>query len=450
MVEQHREAGSVGLTQRQIVSFGSPDKPFRLQMGGELPGVTIAYEMYGRPNERCDNVVLVVHALTGDAHAAGWHTPDDRKPGWWDGAIGPGKALDTNRWCVICSNVLGGCQGSTGPRSIDPRTGWRYNMRFPLVTVRDMVRAQHCLIEQLGITRLRAVIGGSIGGMQALEWAVTFPERVELAIVLAATGRFHAQGIAYNEVQRRAIMLDPRWCEGDYEDDAPPSHGLAVARMLGMITYQSDALMGQRFDRRPALRPSDWPQFGEPFDVEGYLHYQGDALVRRFDANSYLYLSRAMDLHDVGRDHASYEVALARIQARVLLVGVTTDILFPDSHVQQLARDLDRVGVAADYCQLDSPHGHDAFLVEFAKMEPLLNHFIEVGHLGSADQPAPWMPSTGLAQTINHPPAARDDQPHATCADHSPAAGAAEAPDTLSIGGIGPDQHFRFLDGDYD
>ena len=408
--------GSVGLSRPRVFTFASEAEPFRLERGGELPGVTLAYETWGRLNAQRDNVVLVLHALTGDAHAAGLHTLDDRKPGWWDGAIGPGKALDTDRWFVVCSNVLGGCGGSTGPRSLDPRTGRRYNMRFPIVTVRDMVRAQRRLIEHLGIRRLRAVIGGSIGGMQALEWAVTYPEMVDLAISLAATARFHAQGIAYNEVQRRAIRLDPRWREGEYEDGDGPADGLAIARMLGMITYQSDDLMTARFDRRPATRPSRWPEFGDRFDVEGYLQYQGDALVRRFDANTYLYLSRAMDLHDISIGHDSYAAALARIEARVLLMGVTTDILFPDRHVQALAADLACAGKMVDYWQLDSIHGHDAFLVEFEKMEGLLRRYLETGTLdGSGD---------GLA--------------------HAP------APELALAGtGDGLGEHFRHLDGEY-
>ncbi|MCC6629861.1 MAG: homoserine O-acetyltransferase [Chloroflexi bacterium] len=408
---------SVGLVQRHYLSFGSAAEPFRLQRGGELPGVTLAYEMYGRLNARRDNAVLIAHALTGDAHAAGVHSPTDRKPGWWDGAIGPGKAIDTDRWFVIASNVIGGCQGSTGPRSLDPRTGRRYNMRFPLVTVRDMVRAQRRLLDHLGVARLRAVIGGSIGGMQALEWAVTYPDRLDQAIVLAATARFHAQGIAYNEIQRRAIMLDPCWRGGEYEDDSAPDEGLAIARMLGMVTYQSDALMAHRFDRRPATRPSAWPAFGDHYDVEGYLHYQGDALVRRFDANAYLYLSRAMDLHDVGHGFSAYEAALARIRARVWLVGITSDILFPDSHIQALANDLVRVGGVVDYWQLDSIHGHDAFLVEFAKMEPLLRRYLETGALSPSGRPAPPEPGGEPA---------------------------------LATSGAGLDQHFRFLDGDYE
>ena len=398
---------------KRFFTFGDAREPFRLERGGELPGVTLAYETWGAPNERRDNAVLILHALTGDSHAAGRYTPEDRKPGWWDGAIGPGKAIDTNRWFVICSNVLGGCQGSTGPRSIDPRTGRRYNLTFPLVTTRDMVRAQRRLIEHLGLSCLRAVVGGSIGGMQALEWAVTYPEMVELIIPLAATARFHAQGIAYNEVQRRAIMLDPRWRQGEYEDGEGPDEGLAIARMLGMITYQSDTLMTQRFDRRPATRPSAWPEFGDRFDVEGYLHYQGDALVRRFDANTYLYLSRAMDLHDVGAGHESHEAALARIQGRTLLVGVTTDILFPDSHVQALARDLRRLDRQVEYYQLDSPHGHDAFLVEFERMDRVLRAYLEDGTLGDL---------------ASHPDGARA---------------------TLATSGASLGAHFQTLDGDY-
>lgn len=366
---------NVATPTRTILTVATPDQPFVTERGDLLPHVEIAYETWGTLSPTRDNVVLIAHALTGDSHVAAHH-PDD-EPGWWEALVGPGRPIDTRRFFVICSNILGSCYGSTGPCSVDPHTGRRYGLRFPFITVRDIVRAQERLLSALGIEKLHAILGGSLGGMQALEWAAMFPERVERIIPIATSGRFSPQGIAYNEVQRRAIMLDPAWQGGDYEPGEGPSQGLAIARMVGMITYQSDELMRARFGRNPAARYHAWPEFHDRYDVEGYLHYQGDKLVKRFDANAYLYLTRAMDSHDLGRDRGGYDAGLSRIQARTLMIGIRSDILFPPSHGREVAERLVRLGRDARYWELDSPNGHDAFLNDFDRVAPVIRRFID-------------------------------------------------------------------------
>ncbi|WP_322480984.1 homoserine O-acetyltransferase MetX [Thermogemmatispora sp.] len=347
-----------------------------LQYGGHFGPVTLAYETWGRLNAAGDNAILIAHALTGSSHAHDPEHPDDPKAAWWNPLIGPGRPFDTSRYFVVCSNVLGGCYGSTGPSSIDPSTGRPYGMRFPLVTIRDMVRAQRRLIEHLGVRRL-IVAGGSIGGQQALEWAVCYPELVDKVIVVAATSALTAQAIAFSEVGRQAIMLDPRWQGGDYPPGEGPDAGLAIARMLGMITYQSEEAMELRFSRRPARNcevpsPTRTPSLGTRFDVENYLYYQGQALVRRFDANTYLYLSRAMDLYDVSEGYPSLDAALSRIRSRALFIGIRSDFLFPAARVRWLAERVRELGGDATYIELDSPHGHDAFLKEWEQMKAAL------------------------------------------------------------------------------
>jgi homoserine O-acetyltransferase len=357
--------------------------PFRLDSGETLHEITVAYETWGALAPARNNAVLVLHALTGGAHA-GPH-PETETPApepWWGDLIGPGRAIDTDRFFVICPNILGGCYGSTGPMSINPETGAPYRMSFPLVTVRDMVRVQAALCDHFGITRLHAVVGGSLGGMQALQWGVTFPERAHAVIAIGASGRFHAQGIAYNEVGRRAIMADPKWRGGGYPYDDPPRDGFAIARMVGMITYQCDEGMQARFGRNPATRPSRHPAFGGKFDVEGYLHYQGDGIARRFDPNSYLYLTRAMDLFDLGNGFPSYTDALRRLTMPLLMIGISSDILFPPGHVRGVAEEVRALGGDAHYWELVSPDGHDAFLKEFDAMTPVLRRFLQSGAEG--------------------------------------------------------------------
>ncbi|HZU66329.1 MAG TPA: homoserine O-acetyltransferase [Ktedonobacteraceae bacterium] len=352
-----------------------------LQLGGQLGPITLAYETWGTLSATRDNAILITHALTGSSHAHDPEHPGDPKAAWWNPLIGEGRPFDTSRYFVICSNILGGCYGSTGPSSLNPHTGRRYNMDFPVVTIRDMVNAQKRLIEYLGINQLAMVAGGSIGGQQALEWAITYPELVQSAAVVAATARLTAQAIAFSEVQRQAIMTDPLWQCGNYLPGAGPSAGLAIARMLAMITYQSEEAMEMRFARKPATRmsvssPSGAADLGTRFDVEDYLYYQGDALVRRFDANSYIYISRAMDLYDVSAGYPSMEAALRRLRSKLLFIGIRSDFLFPAAHVRRLAEQVRALDGNANYIELDSPHGHDAFLKEWQQMAAALSTII--------------------------------------------------------------------------
>jgi len=340
-----------------------------LEMGGRLQDVTLAYRTWGRLNAAGDNAVLLLHALTGDSRVAG-------EGGWWAPLVGPGRAIDTDRAFVLCANVLGGCQGSTGPASPDPLTGRPYAMRFPLITIGDIVAAQRRLAERLGITRLVA-IGGSIGGFQALEWATRHPDLVAAAAPVAATGALDPQGVALNEIGRRAIMADPDWRGGAYTADGVfPGQGLAIARMIGMVTYHSKESMALRFGRNPATRPSVYPTVGPTFDVEGYLHHHGVALTKRFDANAFLYLTRAMDLYDVGRDGGE-ERWLAEVAAPMMLLGISTDWLFPAVDVRALGARLSAFGKDVTYAELDSPHGHDAFLKEWDALTNIVRPFVD-------------------------------------------------------------------------
>jgi homoserine O-acetyltransferase/O-succinyltransferase len=349
-----------------------------LQRGGQLGPVTVAYETWGKLNAEGNNAVLITHALTGSSHAHDTDSPDDTKVAWWNPLIGPGRFFDTSRYFVICSNVLGSCYGTTGPSSIDPNTGQPYGMHFPVITIRDMVETQRRLIEYLGVSRLHMVAGGSIGGQQALEWAVAHPQLVEKVIVVAATAALTAQAIAFSEVGRQAILADPRWQGGDYLPGQGPNAGLSIARMLAMITYQSEEGMELRFARQPARKqnvsaPSGFTDMSERFDVEGYLYYQGGSLVKRFDANSYLYISRAMDLYDVSEGYPSIEDALSRLRSKALFIGIRSDFLFPAARVRWLADQARAAGSDAIYAELDSPHGHDAFLKEWKQMTDALN-----------------------------------------------------------------------------
>jgi len=364
-------------TQKKTFSFDR----LSLQQGGVLGPITLAYETWGTLNATGTNAILITHALTGDAHAHDPARPYDPKAAWWNPLIGPGRPLDTDRYFIICSNVLGGCYGSTGAASIDPRTGRPYGMRFPVITIHDMVRAQRKLIDHLGVKRLELVIGGSIGGQQALCWSVLYPELISKTAVIAATGALTAQGIAFNEVARQAIMADPDWQCGDYAPGKGPTTGLSIARMLAMITYQSEASMEHRFGRNTLRReavssPTSHPDLGGRFDVENYLYYQGEALVRRFDANCYLYLSRAMDLFDISAGFPSLEAALRRISSKILFVGITSDFLFPAARVQALADAVRKLGGNAIYTELDSPCGHDAFLKEWQQMSAVITQLV--------------------------------------------------------------------------
>jgi len=355
------------------------------ELGGHLDNVTLAFQTWGTLNDAGDNAVIVLHALTGDSNAAG---PD----GWWSPLIGQGRAIDTGAQFVICVNVLGGCQGSTGPASINPETGHPWAMSFPLVTIGDIVATQRRLVERLGVTKLIA-IGGSIGGFQALEWATRHAGMVKAVAPLAAANALDAQGIAvHSELGRRAIMADPNWRNGEYLDAGVfPEQGLAIARMAAMITYNGRENLTNRFGRSAASRPVLYPSFGQTFDVEGYLHYHGEALVRRFDANSYLYLTRAMDLYDVDRDGGPDEW-LAKIDVPVLLMGISSDWLFPAEQVKALADRLARLGKDVTYVEITSPHGHDSFLKDWDQFFPVIAGF--VGGLDTAGTSAASIAAT--------------------------------------------------------
>jgi homoserine O-acetyltransferase len=368
---------SVGLVERQFFTFGTADDPFVLENRQTLKEVTTCYEVYGDLNAAGDNAILIEHGLTGSSHAAGRYRLESRTVGYWDPLIGPGKVLDTNRYCVIAPNALGGCRGTTGPASLDPDTNRPFGLTFPVVTVRDMVRVQKRLLDHLGVTQLQLVIGGSMGGMQALEWAVTYPEMVAAICPVASCARASAQLIAFDECMRRAIMLDPSWNRGDYYGRKTPGKGLSLARMIGTITYLSNPIMEQMFGRKPAMLETPWEHdLHARFDVERYLHEEGEKLVDRFDANSYLYVTRAIDLHDISRGYRSIEEAYSRIQARSLLVGIRSDILFYPHEIRDMHASLRRLGRDTTYWELDSDYGHDAFLVEQEKMIPPLEEFL--------------------------------------------------------------------------
>ncbi|HEX2172092.1 MAG TPA: homoserine O-acetyltransferase [Dehalococcoidia bacterium] len=370
--------GSAGLVRRQTVTLFEPPHSLPLDCGACLGPVTLAYQTYGTLSPERDNAILILHALSGDAHVAGYHDPNDRRPGWWDGLVGPGKGFDTDRYFIVCSNVIGGCQGSTGPGSIDPATGRPFGLRFPVITIGDMVRAQRGLMEHLGIPRWLCVSGGSMGGMQALQWAVDYPDLVESAIPLGACLRESAQAIAFNEVGRRAIMTDPRWRNGEYYDDGDrPTDGLAVARMIGHITYLSEPSMEAKFGRRLRGKTRyDYSLRGIEFEVESYLKHQGDSFNARFDANSYLYITRAMDYFDLLIDEASV-ARLSGIKARFLVISITSDWLYPTAQSIEIVETLRRHGVDARHWEMESILGHDAFLLEDRLLAPQIGEFLE-------------------------------------------------------------------------
>jgi homoserine O-acetyltransferase/O-succinyltransferase len=359
--------------------------PLALDGGGSLGPVDIAYETYGALDADNSNAILVCHALTGDQYVASRH-PVTGKPGWWSRLIGPGKPIDPARHFIVCANVLGSCMGSSGPASIDPASDAKWAMRFPVITIADMVRAQAMLLDHLGIARLRAVIGGSMGGMQALTWPTLFPERLESAIVIASTARHSAQNIAFHEVGRQAIMADPRWRGGEYySDNDPPSSGLAVARMAAHITYLSEAGLTEKFGRRLQERPENPGGaktfgFDADFQIESYLRHQGISFVERFDANSYLYITRAMDYYDLAEDHGgSLARAFEKSRARFCLISFDTDWLYPTVESRIIVHALNAAGAQASFVELSSPFGHDAFLLDVPEMNRVIDGFLRAG-----------------------------------------------------------------------
>ena len=368
---------------RKFFTFAT-DHPFAVESGAVLRDVTVAYETWGTLNSDASNAVLICHAWTGDSHAAGRAGPGHVAPGWWDDMIGPGAHIDTNQYFVVCANVLGGCQGSTGPASPHPDDGRPYGSRFPVVTVRDMVRHQEQLMRPLGISQWACVTGGSMGGMQVLEWAITYPDRVRSIVPIATCMQASAQQIAWGVIGRRSIHLDPRWRGGDYYDAEPgdgPAEGLSIARQVAQVTFRSDNVFTERFGRSLTDQAAIGDTFGlwQEFEVERYLHYHGDKLVRRFDANSYLIIGKAMDLHDVARGRGGLEAAMARIRIPNLTMGISSDFLYPPYQQRQMSRMLSRTGLPSNYIEIDSPHGHDAFLIHVDQVgEPIAKFLAQV------------------------------------------------------------------------
>jgi len=364
---------------RQYFTFADNDKGFQLDSGRSLASVTLAYETWGRLNANRSNAILVLHAFSGDSHVASHAPADDQDDGagWWEAMVGPGKGVDTDKYFVICSNILGSCCGTTGPGSINPETGLPYGLDFPMVTIADIVRAQKVLIDHLGISQLYAVIGGSVGGMQVLQWCVSYPDMVRAAIPLATTMRHSALCIAFNEVARQAIMADPKWQQGQYAEDNPPELGLAVARMIGHITYLSDAAMHRKFGRKLQEREGLSFRFESDFQVESYLKYQGTKFVRRFDANSLLYITKAADYFDLNQEEDAAINRLENVAIKFLVISFTSDWLYPTYQSKDLVQALKRNGCDVSFCEVQADCGHDAFLLPDQRLTSLISGFLD-------------------------------------------------------------------------
>lgn len=364
----------VGIVQTQYLEV---KEPLTLESGKALSEYTIAYETYGRLNEAKDNALLVLHALTGDAHAAGKHSETDKKVGWWNDMIGSDKSFDTNKYFVISSNMLGGCSGTTGPCSINPETNKPYGLDFPVITIQDAVKVQKKLLEHFGVKKV-IVAGGSMGGMQALEWAVNESEMVKACIVIASTSKLSAQSIAFNAIGRNAILSDPNFNNGNYYgEEKQPERGLAIARMVGHVTYLCEDAMQNKFARR--FQDKDKPDFdfNVDFQVESYLEHQGQTFVERFDANSYLYITKAVDLYDTAQKFGSLEEAFKHTNARFLIISFTTDWLFPTSQSKEIVDALVKAQKDVSFCEIKSPCGHDAFLLEFETQTKIVKSFLQ-------------------------------------------------------------------------
>lgn len=372
-MDQH----SVGRVTPQKVRVATVEAPLVLESGEALGPVDVVYETYGEPNADRSNAILVCHALSGDAHAAGFHGTHDKRNGWWDSMIGPGKAFDTLRYWVISSNVIGGCKGSTGPGSENPATGRPYGIDFPIITIGDMVRVQKRLTDHLGIGRLLCVTGGSMGGFQVLEWTLRYPDAVQTAVCIASAPRLSAQGIGFNAVGRNAITQDRQWQNGQYYDGEGPVQGLAVARMVAHITYLSEHLMDTKFGRR--LQSADRLSYdlSTEFAVESYLNHQGNSFTQRFDANSYLYITKAMDYFDLPRTYGPLKTAFSNVKARFLFVTYSSDWLFPTAATKEVVRALLSNGKDVSFIEIDSPYGHDAFLIEVERLTRIVTHFLD-------------------------------------------------------------------------
>ena len=364
------------LVRRKYFTFAQPPNEMILECGARLGPITLAYETLGELNAERSNAILILHAFSGDSHVAGYLDENDQRPGWWDNMVGPGKPVDTNRYFVLCSNILGGCSGSTGPSSINPETGTPYGLSFPMVTIKDMVRAQKHLIDHLGINKLMSLIGGSVGGMQVLRWCADYPEMIASAIPLATTTRHSAQAIAFNEVARQAIMADPNWNNGDYYSGSGPAHGLAVARMIGHVTYLSDESMRDKFGRR-LHRSSLSFDFTGDFQVESYLHHQGKKFVTRFDANSLLYITKAADYFDLVREDGSLLINEPLANVSFLVISFSSDWLYPTYQSKDIVSSLKKNGSDVSFCEIEAQWGHDAFLLPNKRLNGLISGFLD-------------------------------------------------------------------------
>ena len=378
-IENDENGVSVGLVEKEYFTFSEPPDSMVLESNARLGPITIAYETLGTLNEDKSNVILVLHALSGDSHVAGYYSQEDQKPGWWEIMVGPGKGIDTDKYFIICPNIIGSCMGSTGPSSINPATGNPYGFDFPVVTIGDMVKAQKALLDHLGIEKILTVIGGSIGGMQVLEWTVRYPHMVFSAIPLATTTRHSALAIAFNEVARQAIMADPNWNMGKYYGSAKPNLGLALARMVGHVTYLSDEAMRRKFGRRLQNKGDFSFNFDADFQVESYLRYQGQKFVDRFDANSFLYITKAADYFDLRRQHGdgSEVEAFSKTRARFMVISFTSDWLYPTYQSKAMVKSMKKNGLDVSFCEIEAEWGHDAFLLENERLSSLIKGFID-------------------------------------------------------------------------
>jgi homoserine O-acetyltransferase len=372
------EHGSVGLVETKYYTFAYPPSKFVLDNGERLGPITVAYETYGELNKNRDNAILIEHALTASAHAAGKHSPNDKYPGWWDVMIGPGKAFDTNKYFVICSNILGSCYGTTGPSSINPETGRPFCLTFPLVGIRDMVRVQRELVHHLGVSRIHSIVGGSMGGMQAIEWVLLYPDMVDSIILIASAPRSTPQSIAIHKVGLQAIMDDPNWNNGDYYGKQPPVKGLAIARMIGHITYLSDEWLWQKFGRKHTDPDAMKLRLDSKFEIESYLEYQSSKFVKRFDANSYIYIMRSIDIYDASEGYNSLEESFKRIRCKKVLVSsFSSDWLYPSYQSEEIVKALLSNNIDVTHHEIESTYGHDSFLLEHEKLTHFITNFLD-------------------------------------------------------------------------
>jgi len=377
-IDQNPTGASIGIVKKQFFTFAKPPDRLNLESLASIGPVTLAYETCGTLNPEKSNVILVLHALSGDSHMAGYYDPKDAKPGWWDIMVGPGKGIDTDKYFVICSNIIGSCAGSTGPSSINPDTDTEYGTHFPHITIGDMVEAQKALIDHLNIKSILSLIGGSVGGMQALEWCVRYPDMVQSAIPLATTTRHSALAIAFNEVARQAIMADPNWNQGHYYSGKKPDMGLAIARMIGHITYLSDESMRLKFGRKLQNRSALSFEFGAEFQVESYLQHQGNKFIERFDANSFLYITKAADYFDLAAQYGSGSLvkAFSKCRSKFLVVSYTSDWLYPTYQSKEMVKAMKKNGLDVSFCEIDAQWGHDAFLLPSDRLDDLITGFL--------------------------------------------------------------------------